>query len=103
MSGDSIRQKLRYLVSFFSCRRYTELASRRLDHELGCSERRVFWFHHYWCMVCRRFNRQITLINRAARQWEERARLEELCPEPSSLRPERAAAIKAALSREVRK
>ena len=52
-------------LSSLSCRRYSELASRRLDGPLSFSENALYWFHHMLCITCRRYNRQISMIEKA--------------------------------------
>jgi hypothetical protein len=53
------------ITTLISCREYSRLASKRLDERLTVFEAICYWFHHGICMVCRRFNRQIHLIDKA--------------------------------------
>lgn len=53
------------VTTLISCREYSRLASKRLDEKLSVFESVCYWFHHGICMVCRRFNRQIHLIDKA--------------------------------------
>jgi len=55
-----------------SCEHYTELASQSLDRPLSLKEKFSFKLHHAICMVCRRYNRQINLIQRAALKLSEK-------------------------------
>jgi len=55
-----------------SCEHYTELASQSMDRPLSVKEKLSFRLHHAICMVCRRYNRQINLIQRAAIRLSER-------------------------------
>jgi len=55
-----------------SCEHYTELASQSLDRPLNLKEKFFFRLHHAVCMVCRRYNRQINLIQRSAVKLSER-------------------------------
>ncbi|MCB0353242.1 MAG: hypothetical protein KDD64_06945 [Bdellovibrionales bacterium] len=50
-----------------SCRQYSELASRKLDDiPLSLPQRVQYAVHKVLCLMCRRFERQIALIERAA-------------------------------------
>ena len=53
-------------VLFISCEKYAKLASRKVDTHLHWYEQPGFFFHHLLCTVCRRFKRQIELIDMAA-------------------------------------
>ncbi len=55
-------------VLLISCQRYAKLASQRIDADLKWYEKPGFFFHHLICTVCRRFRRQIMLIDRASRE-----------------------------------
>ena len=94
---NNLSSRLRYLASFFSCRRYSELASRGLDAKLSHSERRVFLFHHGWCLVCRRFRRQLLFIDQAGDKLEMEALKADLTGGGEKLSAELSARIKAAL------
>ena len=50
------------MLSWLSCERYTHSASRSLDQELGLWERMRYAFHHFICISCRRFSRQMNAI-----------------------------------------
>jgi len=72
--GSSCSVKLLSWLSKFnllSCRRYAELASKRLELEaeggLRGRDKFFYCFHHVICLVCRRFNRQIVMIDKACR------------------------------------
>jgi hypothetical protein len=58
------------LPALFSCRRYTEMASLSLDNSLSAKEKACMRFHHVICMVCRRFRRQLDLIEEAGHRLE---------------------------------
>lgn len=60
-------------ATFLSCERYTQLASRAIDAPLTLREKLQFWAHHMLCVVCRRFRRQIALIEKAAKRYENSA------------------------------
>lgn len=53
------------ITTLISCREYSRLASKRLDEKLSVFESICYWFHHGICVLCRRFNRQIHLIDKA--------------------------------------
>ena len=57
-----------FIFSLFSCRRYTERASKNLDTDLPALERAAMLFHHVYCFICRRFTRQITVITAKAKK-----------------------------------
>jgi len=57
----------------FSCEHYTELASRSLDHPLTLKESSFFNLHHLICLVCRRYNRQLSFIEMAAKRLSQDA------------------------------
>lgn len=69
--GPWYRNLVKVLPELFSCQYYTELSSQNLDAPLSLKERLVMRFHHIICTVCRRFTRQIKLIDSAARHAEE--------------------------------
>lgn len=54
------------LLSPFSCQRYTELASRKMDQSLSAYDLLSYYLHHVICTFCRRSNRQLKLIEKAA-------------------------------------
>jgi len=58
-------------IQSFSCEHYTELVSQSLDRPLSLSEKISYRFHHLICMVCRRYNRQLKLINKASQKLEQ--------------------------------
>ncbi|MCB0310356.1 MAG: hypothetical protein KDD42_03925 [Bdellovibrionales bacterium] len=58
-------------VNILSCKRYSELASMKQDIPLSGWDRLFFVFHHAICLVCRRFNRQLELIDQALQTGEE--------------------------------
>ncbi|MCB0334809.1 MAG: hypothetical protein KDD62_00845 [Bdellovibrionales bacterium] len=51
---------------FFTCERYTELASQELDQKLCGLDRWGFLFHHAICTFCRRSRRQLKVIEKAS-------------------------------------
>ena len=57
-------------TTFLSCERYSWLASRRLDDRLTLKEKIQFWAHHSLCLVCRRFKRQIDLLDSATKKYQ---------------------------------
>lgn len=60
-------------VSLLSCKQYTELASRKLDNgKLSTAERVQYWIHKMLCLMCRRFERQMKLIEQAAFRYHSR-------------------------------
>ncbi len=52
--------------TFISCEQYAEYASREIDGKLTPWQRLLFKGHHVLCMVCRRFRRQLRLIDEAS-------------------------------------
>jgi len=74
--------------ALFSCRRYTELASRSMDEKLGPSEMIFHRFHHIICMVCRRFKRQIVLVNKAIQKIDSEKLAQEKGEEDSMRLPD---------------
>jgi hypothetical protein len=53
--------------NLLSCKRYSELASRQLDEQLSGWDKFFHRFHHAICLVCRRFARQIQVIDSASK------------------------------------
>lgn len=53
--------------NLLSCKRYSELASRQLDDRLSGWDKFFHRFHHAICLVCRRFARQIQVIDSASK------------------------------------
>lgn len=51
--------------SWLSCEKYTVSASKALDENLSLRERLRFKVHHFICLNCRRFKRQMQLVNQA--------------------------------------
>jgi hypothetical protein len=49
------------------CEGMTRLASESLDRELTRGERAALRLHTFYCLACRRFLRQLTLIDHALR------------------------------------
>lgn len=45
-----------------SCRRATELMSKRLDARLSLAELVALWYHNFICIGCRHFGRQIKML-----------------------------------------
>ena len=52
----------------FTCKRYSELASKSLDAPLSALERASFYLHHVLCTFCRRSKRQLDLLERGCCQ-----------------------------------
>ena len=56
------------LFKIFSCKHFTELESKRLDEKsLQGFDRFAHLYHKMICLCCRRFARQLQLIEKAAR------------------------------------
>jgi hypothetical protein len=53
------------IFEIFTCRHYTELASKELDQKLSLKEQVIFLLHHIICTFCRRSRRQFFVIDRA--------------------------------------
>jgi len=51
------------MLSWLSCEKYTESASKQLDQQLSFGERSRFVFHHFICVNCRRFFGQLKALN----------------------------------------
>lgn len=64
-----VTNAMRYLRSFMSCKDYTERASRSMEANLPVHDKVAFGFHHVICMMCRRFFRQVKLIDRKGREF----------------------------------
>lgn len=60
--------------NILSCKRHTELASHSLDRKLTAKEKIQYYIHHLICIMCRRFERQLRVIQGAAKI---------LCDEPA--------------------
>ena len=59
----------KFCSNFFliSCKKYSEFASRDLDGDsLTKSEERKMNLHHFFCNFCRRFTKQIRVIDESA-------------------------------------
>jgi hypothetical protein len=50
------------------CEGVSRLTSRSLDGELGRMERFALWSHLLYCVACRRYRRQLRLIQCAMRE-----------------------------------
>ncbi|MCI5065465.1 hypothetical protein MRY87_07040 [bacterium] len=59
--------------NLLSCAEYSKLASKKIDVPLSAAESVAYWFHKMICMVCRRFERQLGIIERAAQSYGLRA------------------------------
>ncbi len=55
------------MPKLFTCKRFAESHSRSFDSELPIIERCRYKFHHFLCLYCRRFGRQLKLIDEAAK------------------------------------
>ena len=53
--------------NLLSCKRHTELASNQLDRQLCLSEKFQYYIHRFICLMCRRFERQLEIIQRSAK------------------------------------
>lgn len=51
-----------------SCKEYTELRSRALDETLTTREQWALKIHHVICLMCRRFNRQLNLLDQGLKR-----------------------------------
>ena len=58
------------LFSWLSCCEYTKRSSRYMDRELSLLEKPGYLFHHLVCLSCRRFSRQVLLINKVCECYE---------------------------------
>lgn len=54
---------LRSIKSMFSCRHYSELCCKSKDSKLSLRESFDHIFHHYICLACRRFSKQVDFID----------------------------------------
>ena len=65
------------MLTWLSCEKYAESASRRLDQDLSLHEKLRYLFHHVICFYCRRFSKQLSFLNQALEklpeQFEEQA------------------------------
>ena len=57
--------------SWFSCRRFTERASKACDIPLTGSDKAGYVFHYYFCFYCRRFNGQLGKLQEYFRRYSE--------------------------------
>lgn len=53
------------IMKFISCREYTKLASKLKDDKLTTLEKLQYRFHHALCFTCRRYARQISILEKA--------------------------------------
>ena len=56
---------------YITCEHYTQLASRSLDEPLSARDKFAFWVHHIICTFCRRFYRQLRLVDQAGAEIEK--------------------------------
>lgn len=63
------------------CKDITRLLSESMDRKLPWHLRAGIWFHHLFCIWCRRYGRQLRLIRQVLRDFPEKAPT----PEPSKL------------------
>jgi len=54
--------------NILSCKHYAELETRAAIEKLSVWDRAVHRFHHLICIVCRRYSRQVKLIEQATKQ-----------------------------------
>ena len=52
-------------MSLLSCKKHTELLSQAMDRPMGPWERFSLRFHAFICFTCRRFHRQLALMDLA--------------------------------------
>ena len=62
------------------CEGMSRLASESLDRELTRPERAALRMHTFYCSACRRYLRQLKLINRALRRLAARLETDEPLP-----------------------
>jgi hypothetical protein len=62
------------------CEGMSRLASESLDRELTRPERAALKMHTLYCSACRRYLRQLKLINRAVRQLAARLERDDALP-----------------------
>ncbi|MCC5871685.1 MAG: zf-HC2 domain-containing protein [Gammaproteobacteria bacterium] len=55
-----------------SCREVSRLASERMDRELSWREQIAFYMHLMMCRLCRRYARQLALLQRATGKLRQR-------------------------------
>ncbi len=60
------------MLPWFSCREYTQRVCHDLDGTLAWNKRPGLWFHHMLCMMCRRANRQLRVVQLALEGLKER-------------------------------
>ncbi len=51
----------------FSCKDYSEACCKSRDQKLGLVERFRFSVHHVLCFTCRRFSKQLDILDSACR------------------------------------
>lgn len=56
---------------FFSCKRYSEICSKKRDQDVCLLEKAQYLFHHILCFTCRRFNSQLTVLDNILKSWKE--------------------------------
>jgi hypothetical protein len=59
------------MMGLRSCREISELASQKLDRELGFRERLALGLHFRICKGCRRFSRQMAFLRGALERLPE--------------------------------
>jgi hypothetical protein len=64
-----------------SCSRAAELISQSLETPLGWRDRLALGVHLFLCGLCRRFHRQMEVVQRAGRVAEEHGGFSEALPE----------------------
>lgn len=55
------------MISWLSCKKYSQRSSRRIDGELKPFELPGYWFHHLICFTCRRMTRHFGIIDSASK------------------------------------
>lgn len=50
--------------SYLSCKHYTEMCCKSRDQNLTTFEKSKYYFHHILCFTCRRFSRQVEMIDK---------------------------------------
>lgn len=53
------------MLSWLSCRKFCECASKKLDAEVRWYQLPGYYFHYMICLTCRRYKSQIELIDKA--------------------------------------
>lgn len=87
------------MISWLSCKKYSQRSSRRIDGELTLSEKPGYWFHHLICYTCRRMTRHFGIIDSASRCLGNCIEEELSASDGDTLSPNRSNEIKAMLEK----